>query len=82
MDIASQTWSGQSHASRRALTRALRECKHRTFTVSHCHSLTLRHVGVERDLTRSDARNASETTVTKLVIENGRFELGKLMFCH
>ena len=40
------------------LTRALRECKHRTFTVSHCHSLTLRHVGVKCNLTRSDARNA------------------------
>ena len=50
MDIASQPRSGQSHASRRAL----RECKHRTFTVSHCHSLTLRHVGVKCNLTRSD----------------------------
>jgi hypothetical protein len=58
MDNASQPRSGQSHASRRALTRALRECKHRTFTVSHCHSLTLRHVGVKWNLTRPDARNA------------------------
>jgi hypothetical protein len=24
----------------------------------------------------------SETAEAKLVIENGRFELGKLMFCH
>jgi hypothetical protein len=42
----------------RALTRALRECKHHTFTVSQCHSLTLRHVGVKCNLTRSDARKA------------------------
>jgi hypothetical protein len=29
--------------SRRALTRALRECKREALTVNHCNSLTLRH---------------------------------------
>ena len=57
-DGAPQPRRGQWNKSRRALTRALRECKHRTLTVSQCHSLTLRHVGVKCNLTRSDARNA------------------------
>jgi hypothetical protein len=57
-DAADSLARGQLQKSRRALTRALRECKHRTFTLSQCHSLTLRHVGVKCNLTRSDDRNA------------------------
>jgi hypothetical protein len=52
MGGATQPPEGQSHKSRRALTRALRECKYGTFTVNHCHSPTLRHVGVKCNLTR------------------------------
>jgi hypothetical protein len=48
----------RSTRSRRASTRALRKCKHETFTVNRCHSLPPRHVGVTCNLTRSDARNA------------------------